>query len=258
MAVFVSADWVEERLDSPDVQILDPRRPVKYLQGHIRNAVNLPVAKAFSSEGELLADEALQRWLGAAGLGGGKTPIVYDAYDGQSGAMLAWILEYLGCTDVHLMDVFFEKWVAEGRGVFYRPVTPKASEFKARVNPQVRTTAREILTQRGLKLVDFRSREEYAGQQDTDGRPGHLPGAVHIDWRDLLGEGHRILAPEEKLRRLFAAVGVSPGDEVVAYCRIGMRAAIGYLVLQQLGYHVRLYDGSHAQWARSGLPVEEP
>jgi hypothetical protein len=33
-----------------------------------------------------------------------------------------------------------------------------------------------------------------------------------------------------------------------------MRAALGYLALQQAGYEVRLYDRSYAEWARSGLP----
>jgi 3-mercaptopyruvate sulfurtransferase SseA len=33
-----------------------------------------------------------------------------------------------------------------------------------------------------------------------------------------------------------------------------MRAALGYLALQQAGYDIRLYDRSYAEWARSGLP----
>jgi hypothetical protein len=32
--------------------------------------------------------------------------------------------------------------------------------------------------------------------------------------------------------------------------------SLGYLALRQWGDNVRLYDGSHAQWPRSGLPVE--
>jgi 3-mercaptopyruvate sulfurtransferase SseA len=31
---------------------------------------------------------------------------------------------------------------------------------------------------------------------------------------------------------------------------------VAYLALQQLGYPVRLYDGSYAEWAGAGLPVE--
>ena len=257
MPTLVSADWVQERLSSPDLLVLDPRRSVKYLQGHIGKAVSLPIVKTFDSQGRLLPDDALQRWLGAGGLSGEEALVVYDSYDGQSAAMLVWLLEYLGCPRVHLMDVFFERWVADGRELFYRPVTPGAKALRARVNPEVRVTTEDILDQGGMKLVDFRSREEYSGEQDTEGKPGHIPGALSIVWRNLLGgEGDRILAPEESLRQRFADAGVGPGDEVVAYCRVGPRAAIGYMALRQLGYGVRLYDGSYAQWAHSGYPVE--
>ncbi len=108
----------------------------------------------------------------------------------------------------------------------------------------------------GLKLIDFRSREEYTGQQDRDGKPGHIPGAVNIVWRDLIGPRQELLASPEKIQQLVSAVGIQPGDTIVAYCRLGMRAAVGYLALQQAGYNVRLYDRSYAEWARSGLPVE--
>ena len=65
---------------------------MKYLQGHVKNAVNLPLFKAFDAEGALLPDADVQRWIGAAGLDAQRTPVIYDSYDGQNGAMLAWIL----------------------------------------------------------------------------------------------------------------------------------------------------------------------
>lgn len=256
MAVFVSAAWVQERTDSKDIILLDPRQLTRYLQGHIKNAVNLPAARAFDSAGKLLGEDALERWLATAGLGSEKSPVIYDAYDGRNGAMLVWLLEYLGRTDVHLMDVFFERWVAEGREVFYRPVEPKANEFKARVNPTVRSSQQDILTTPGLKLIDFRSRDEYTGKQDTEGKPGHIPMAINVVWQDLIGEDHRFLAAKERLQQLFSAAGISSTDKVVAYCRTGPRAALGYIALQELGYDAHLYVGSYAEWARSGLPVE--
>ncbi|HKA55673.1 MAG TPA: rhodanese-like domain-containing protein, partial [Candidatus Binatia bacterium] len=87
-------------------------------------------------------------------------------------------------------------------------------------------------------------------------KPGHLPGAVNIVWRDLIGPSHTVLAPREKVEQLLTSAGVRRDDQAVAYCRSGPRAALGYLALRQYGYVVRLYDGSYAEWTRSGLPVE--
>ncbi len=256
MAVFVTAEWIEERIDSPAFLLLDPRRPMKYLQGHLKNAVNLPLYKAFDAEAKLLPDHDLQRWIGTAGLDAQTTPLIYDGYDGQNGAMFAWVLEYFGRTDVHMLNVFFERWVAEGREVFYRPVTRTAKAFTAGVKGHLRATIDDIRADTGLKLIDFRSRDEYTGALDRDGKPGHIPGAVNIVWRDLLGPGQGALASPEKIEELASAAGIQRDDRIVAYCRSGLRAAVGYLALRQAGYDVRLYDGSYAEWARSGLPVE--
>jgi len=256
MVTFVSADWVAARLDSPDILLLDPRRPMKYLQGHLKNAVNLPVFRAFGVDGKLLPPDDLARWIGAAGLDEQKAPVLYDSPEGQNGAMLAWILEYLGRTDVHMLDIFYERWVAEKREAFYKPVEATPKTFTTRVNPQIRVTLNDLRAEPIVKLIDFRSKEEYTGERDMDGKPGHLPGAVNIVWRDLVGQSQVVLGSKEKIEQLLTAAGIKRNDHIVAYCRSGPRASLGYLALRQCGYAVRLYDGSYAEWARSGLPVE--
>jgi 3-mercaptopyruvate sulfurtransferase SseA len=256
MATLVTAQWVERSMDGANILLLDPRRPMRYLQGHLKNAVNLPIYKAFDAEGTLLPDEHLRRWLGAAGLDNQTTPVIYDSYDGQNGAMLAWLLEYLGGIDVRMLRIFYERWVAEGHEVFYKPVVPSSKTFTAHVKPQLRAEIDDLRRESGLKLIDFRSREEYTGQLDRDGKPGHIPGAVNIVWRDLLGQQQEVLASPESIQQLVSAAGIQRGDRIVAYCRLGMRAALGYVALQQAGYDIRLYDRSYAEWARRGLPVE--
>jgi thiosulfate/3-mercaptopyruvate sulfurtransferase len=256
MAIMVTAEWLEAQDGTPTMLLLDPRRPMRYLQGHLKQAVNLPVYKAFDAEGKLLPDEQLQRWLAAAGVDDRRTPVIYDSFDGQNAAMLTWLLEYFGRQDVHVLNVFYDGWMAAGREVFYKPVAPVAGAFRACVDPSLRVTLDELRREPGLKLIDFRSREEYSGEQDRDGKPGHIPGAVNIVWRDLVGSQQEVLATPENIRQVVGATGIRPDETVVAYCRMGMRAAVGYLALRQAGYRVRLYDRSYAEWARSGLPVE--
>jgi thiosulfate/3-mercaptopyruvate sulfurtransferase len=256
MATLVTAQWVEQHIDAAQILLLDPRRPMRYLQGHLKGAVNLPIYKAFDAEARLLPDESLQHWIGAAGLDEQTTPVIYDSFDGQNGAMLVWLLEYFGRSDVHLLDSFFERWVAEGHEVFYKPVSTVSKTFTVRVNPQLRATIDEVHHGSGRKLIDFRSREEYTGEQDRDGKPGHIPGAVNIVWRDLVDSQLKTLASPERIQQLASAAGIEPGDRLVGYCRLGMRAALGYVALRQAGYDIRLYDRSYAEWARSGLPVE--
>ncbi|MGH7916026.1 MAG: sulfurtransferase [Candidatus Binataceae bacterium] len=252
----VTSAAVAERLGVPGVTLVDPRRPMKYLSGHLPGAVNIPIYKAFGTDGKLLPTDQLALWLGGAGLGDETAPVLYDSPEGQNAAMMAWLLEYLGHPNVELIEAFFEQWKIEGREVLYKPVEVAPRRFSARVNPAARVGLDEVRENRGLKLIDFRSAEEFSGERDTDGRPGHIPGATNLVWRELADPPRTLLKPSARLNATVAAAGVRPDQKIVAYCRSGPRAALGYLALKQLGYDVRLYDGSYAEWARSGLPVE--
>jgi thiosulfate/3-mercaptopyruvate sulfurtransferase len=257
MAKLVSMDWVAGRLGQHEFLVVDARRPMKYLSGHLPGAINIPVYKAFDPNGRLLEPEELAEKLGLTGLGDDSQPVIYDSPEGQNAAMLAWILEYLGHRDVRLLENFFETWKADGREVLYKPVARAEQSFTVRLNPSIRATLNDVRLAHPLKLVDFRSREEYNGATTLgEDKPGHIPGAANIAWRDLGLPPERILRPSEELKLITDKAGVNADDKIIAYCRSGPRAALGYLALTQLGLDVRLFDGSFAQWSQASLPVE--
>ena len=63
-----------------------------------------------------------------------------------------------------------------------------------------------------------------------------------------------------ELRQIYEdEAGLQPGQEVIAYCRIGERSSHTWFVLTYLlGYKsVRNYDGSWTEWGnRVGAPIE--
>ena len=256
MVKFVSADWVSEHIDRPGYLIIDPRSAMRYLMGHLRGAVNVPFKKLQGTDGRIGQPEQLAAAFGEAGLGDDVTPVLYDHQDGRNAAMAAWVLEYLGRNNVHVMDLLFEAWKEEGREVLYRPVPTQPRAFATRLNPSVRATMNDLATHDGSKLLDTRTPEEYLGQTETDHRPGHIPGAVNLPHSEMVGAGGRLLIEPDLLHRRLAATGITPGDVVVAYCRSGARASLAYLSMQQVGYDVQLYDGSYAEWMDSSHPVE--
>jgi thiosulfate/3-mercaptopyruvate sulfurtransferase len=112
------------------------------------------------------------------------------------------------------------------------------------------------LGQPGVSIVDTRAWDESQAAHRAK-RGGAIPGAVHVEWtRNLTTEG-TYKSPDD-LRRMYAAVGVTPEREVVTYCQGGYRAAHTYLALRLLGFpRVRNYTGSWKEWGdRDDLPID--
>ena len=182
MIRLAGAQSVAERIGKSDFVIVDPRRPMKYLSGHLSGAVNLPVYRAFGDNGSLLDPAALAEWLGANGIGEGVPPVLYDSPQGQNAAMLAWIMEYLGAPEIFLLDVFFERWKSDGREVVYRPVQPAARRFVPRLNERLRATLDEV--HRGIGHGDVRLRTGLARSCSKRTRDQHH--GRDRDWIDRL------------------------------------------------------------------------
>ena len=258
MVELVEPSWLEQHLNDSNVATVDPRPVVKYLEGHIPRAVNIPLPKMLDSRTlALLPTDQLCRTLGASGIDEKSTTVLYDGYDGQSASMLAWILEYLGQKQVAVLSRRVEGWAGEGRELLYKPVTLQPKQFDPTINEAIRIFSEELVQQRNGKILDLRSKDEFEGRVATEVRTGHIPRARNVPWTDLIGDNHTFLRSRADLEEVVERIDVNRTDNVVTYCGYGPRAAIGYVALQSLGFKVKVYDGSFHQWAQdSRLPLE--
>lgn len=100
-----------------------------------------------------------------------------------------------------------------------------------------------------VQIFDARTAAEFTGK-DLKGnrRGGHLPGATHLDHRDLLNGRH--LRPAAELAQMMAHAGVRGGVPVVTHCQGGGRAALAALAALATGQEdVRVYYLSFGDWA---------
>jgi thiosulfate/3-mercaptopyruvate sulfurtransferase len=259
MINLVDSSWLAEHASDPQTRIVDPRPRVKYLQGHVPKAVNLPLSEVFDRETlALFPEEKLAEVFGKAGIDSDSNVVLYDSYDGQSAAMLAWLLEYLGHSRVKILSTYFEHWVKQGGQILYRPVPVEPKTFSKNPRGRTRALVNEVLHRGDSKLLDLRSDDEFRGKTSTEPRAGHIPGAVSFPWTELIDAENHLLKTRQVLMEILTAKHVNPSDQIITYCSNGPRAAIGYLALQQLGFeNVQVYDGSFHEWARRpDLPVE--
>ena len=118
-------------------------------------------------------------------------------------------------------------------------------------------------------LVDVRSPQEFSGEllhmpgspQEGALRGGHIKGAKNVPWSRAVAEDGTFKTAVA-LRDIYEKEqGLSPDDNVIAYCRIGERSSHTWFVLTYLlGYpNVRNYDGSWTEWGNLvGVPIENP
>jgi len=214
--------------------------------------VNLPLSEFYDKETlGLHPEERLAEIFGKVGADFDSTVALYDSYDGQSAAMLAWLLEYLGHPRVMILSNYLEGWVKHGGQILYRPVPAEPKIFGQKLGGRGRALLNEVLLRGESKLLDLRSEDEFQGKISTEPRSGHIPGAVNLPWTELIGKEVQFFRPEQEQRERITGVGINLSDRVITYCSNGPRAAIGYVALQQLGFeNVRVYDGSFHEWAR--------
>jgi thiosulfate/3-mercaptopyruvate sulfurtransferase len=266
--VLVNGAWLEAHLHDPLVQVVDvdvSRRA--YDEWHIEGAVLWNVYADLKDADYRLADrQALERLLARSGIGPDTTVVCY----GYAPAMGFWLLKLYGHADVRILDCSRDTWQREDRPRSSTPAAPAATSYRLG-GPDERlradhTAVRDAIADPGATILDVRTGAEYRGERfwpsggmEPGGRAGHVPGAVHRPIDDLQND-QGAFRPAAELRQIFPAS--SPGDpgELITYCTIGGRASTAWFALTYLlGHeHVRVYDGSWAEWGRmAGTPVEQ-
>jgi len=259
MHAFVSAEWVA---DQADVAVVDVRDAWEYDSiGHLPGAVNVPFERFRSDEGEagkLPPRAEWERLLGDAGVTEDTEIVAYDDTQGVFAARFVVTALLLGHDEalLHLLDGDFSAW-QRSHPTTTDPPEPDPVEYES--DPGADTplvdfeTVQELLPAANAgrtTLVDTREEWEVA--------EGHLPGAVQLDWRELVDEEGRGLRPESELRELLEARGVVPDRRTVLYCNTARRVSHTYLVLRELGYEqVELYEGSLTEWTDRGGDLVE-
>jgi thiosulfate/3-mercaptopyruvate sulfurtransferase len=251
------------------VVVLDVRTDVfAYLKGHLPGAEYLNGETVRASEGgiptRLLSAEAYRELFSRLGVDFSRPVVIYSAGESRNidATFLAWLLAGFGHPQVYLLDGGFFKWQLEQRPVVQRYPRIPVTRFPERpFRPEAASLeAVKAGIPAGTLLVDARPPDQYAGTAGAQMRHGHIPGAINHYWQDDLaqeGFGH-VWRPVDELRRAYAAQGIAPERDIIAYCNSATEASHVYFTLRYLlGYpRVRIYVGSWTEWAEdSTLPL---
>ena len=128
--VFVSTEWLAERLNAPDIVVVDaswylPAQKrdgaAEYAARRIPGAVHFDIDKIKDTRSSLPhmlpSAPEFAAAVGALGIGDGMRIVVYDGLGFFSAPRVRWTFKVFGARDVVILDGGFPKWLAEGRPV---------------------------------------------------------------------------------------------------------------------------------------------
>ena len=272
--VLVSTEWVAAHLNDKNIRLLESNEDVLlYDTGHIPGSQKIDWQEDLNDAvvRDYLGQQQFQTLMEQLGISNDTTIVFYGDKSNWWATYAFWVFQLFGHTNAKVMDGGRLKWVDEGRELTTdKPSYPAASyRAPARNDAAIRAMREQVLAhqQAGLPLVDVRSPAEYKGEllhmadypQEGSLRGGHIAGARSVPWARAANDDGTFKSADD-LRAIYEEEqGLSSGDNIVAYCRIGERSSHTWFVLSYLlGYgNVRNYDGSWTEWGNAvGLPIE--
>lgn len=271
----VSCAWLAERLDAPDIRVIDA---TWFLPGDQRDAKALYAARripgAIFFDIDEIADkdsylphmlpspEKFASRMKKAGVGDGTRVVVYDSQGLFSAARVWWTFRVMGHEDVKVLDGGFPAWERAGYAV---DTAPPQARTERHFTPRLRADLVRDLSdmkravENGAQILDARPSPRFRGEA-PEPRPGlksgHMPGARSVPSGSLVNENGELRSREE-LAAILSGAGADATQPTITTCGSGVTAPIIALALARLGrWDAAVYDGSWAEWgSKADTPI---
>jgi len=271
----VSAAQAKQRIEQ-GATILDARTYLEWLVGHVPEAVHVNW-KHFSQQqspdkGKLLENlEILEQKLRNLGVSNTKPVVVianstHPWHFGEEGRIV-WMLRTLGHPSAAFVDGGYTALTQAGVPTTLGLNQPIVGDFVVKPTALWSIQRDELQAHlsvqsasKKLIVIDTRSPREFAGSTPYgEQRRGHIPGAVHFYFKDLIDTKGYLLPPNQIIDKLNR-FEIKLDTPIATYCTGGVRSAFFTAVLADLGFtNVKNYPGSMWEWsaaAPSSCPLE--
>ena len=228
---------------TPDTVVLDAREAFEFATGHIPHSKWIDINEFRNDrsrfKGALPGDLLdFTRRLSRLGIDP-ATPVVVIG-NGRSGTgkdgRLAWLLHYVGVTDVHVANLAYFK-----TKLITDIDDPKPAKSWWDPKPQDdEVVAVNDLTPLLVKrdpqtwLIDVRPASDYLGQSGF-GKAFRVPemNAVNVPWTEFIDEFGR---PNSKIFNTLLELGVQRDQQIILLSAQGMESSVALIALDELGF----------------------
>jgi thiosulfate/3-mercaptopyruvate sulfurtransferase len=264
--LLVDTTWLAAHLQDANIRIVD-LRVRGYAEGHIPGAVwldNNAIRVANRPPAFLPTPAEFEALMARLGISNTTRVIAYDDRAGIYATRLWWILNYYGHTNFSLLDGGWTKWTQEQRPATSTVPTVTPASFSVKPGGVKVATAEDVLAainKPGIKIIDARTQAEIDGKDLRNiKRGGFIESSVPVYWEDTFDPTTKAFKSAAQIEQLYRSRGIGPGDDIITYCQIGMRASHDLFTLALIGHDLtklRNYYGSWEEWGnRDDTPIK--
>ncbi len=225
----VEPGWLATHKDDANVVVVDCDVDAAYNRSHIPGAVAVP--DNFEKDPDtgrvhLMNASQFQAMCQRLGIGDDTLVITYDNSQSLYAARLWWALNTYGHTNAKVLNGGWRGWIAaasdtSGSVGLDRPGPAEGVTFTPNRDESLLVMADELKEACSLGdsvIWDVRSDGEWDGSEMRGNqRAGHIPGAIHLEWFNVMDRQTHRFRPANEIRQLLADNGISPDKKVYTY-----------------------------------------
>lgn len=235
----------KDALQQTGAVLVDVRPAEEYAAGHIKGAINIPMAALTVNEpyeNTIAGGDQVASVLGAAGITEADALLLYDGNANMQAARVQWTLNVYGNFNAKVVSGGFEKLVKAGAeldaaATMLPEATYTLGEKQKKLLVNIDYIKMLIDTpEENVVIIDARTAAEFA--------QGTIPGAINIDYALNNYPSGEYKSPMD-LQSTYLNKHIYPEMKLIVFCKSGVRASQAYTALKDAGYQdVRVYDGS--------------
>jgi len=261
--LLLTAEAFQKEAKRPNTLVIDARSSIDaWKSGHIPGSVYFHSRRDLEDETHpvehfLIGPDEFQGFMQGLGLNTDTRVLIYDEGNALGSARLFYALEYFGFEgEISVLNGGFSAWNAAGLPLDTIPSAGTVGNFLSRVQEARQC---DLAYVRGVEpgstriILDVRSVGEYEGTDVRAAKGGHIPGAVNLEWSQVIAEGD---VPYFKsfadIDSLYTSLGVTRDKEIIPHCHSNVRGSHAYFTLRLMGFDsVKPYEGSWSEFGNA-------
>lgn len=226
------AELLGDEPESTEYLIVDLCQDETYQRHHIPGAVHISPSELVSgvkpAVGKLPSVDKLESLFARIGYEPGKHIIAYDDEGGGWAGRFIWTLDVIGHEKSSYLNGGLIAWTEDQLPLTASVPEMPVTNVSLTIHPELIAEKEEVLASlddANTQIWDARSPEEYMGTKVVAARGGHIPGAINLDWLELM-DRQKGLRLRQDIKDLVAAKGFEPSSEIITHCQTHHRSGL--------------------------------